>query len=194
MQPDEPPVDITDSLLRKWTGLRYTLPPVNKLASELKLAITDDMKIPITTYQFNLLLNTKLGDTVSEMEANVLFKKSSRERCHDALVAPVLTALHCDTPEPDSTEDVWHFFWDVNIAHRLRILVPNSTLRRNTSRNTGTKQFRPDVAMNVHSNCLFRAEERRTTGQNPKMDLVSKLQSWMYDPAEYVFGKHPCTS
>lgn len=154
------------------------------------LELSDDMKIPLTPDRFSVLLSTKLTDALSEMEANMLFKKSHRERCLDTLLAPILTAIYFDTPGADSTEDAWHLFWDLNISHRLLILVPDSTLRRNTSRDTGTRRLRPDVVMNVHSNCLFRAEERWTTGRNPKSELDSKLTSWVYDPAAYVFGKH----
>jgi hypothetical protein len=97
-------------------------------------------------------------------------------------------------PQTGTTEDSFHSFWDALIVKPIIIGCPDGVYNRNTSRNTSTGLFRPDISYLIRGACLMRGEEKGPENtENPADELVSKLK-WSYGDCPYIFGYYATAS
>jgi hypothetical protein len=93
-------------------------------------------------------------------------------------------------PDGDSTEALFHSFWDNNIRQILESVFLASKTIRGSNMHTSTGLLSPDFGLLLGGNCVFRGEEKapQYSGRHPKEELIQKLR-WTYDPASYILGR-----
>ena len=101
-------VDISVTLVHRWAQLTLPLPPLDALA--------EDNKIPLSEYFMRQLMSVQVNPRAMCNLDNVnrLFRSSEDEQAN-ILWTIVKSSLMFSLPDNDSAESSFHAFWDHNI-------------------------------------------------------------------------------
>ena len=176
------------SIVESWRAKRPKgdLPKIQELARIADLSLSDSEKIPITARQMRSLVSLSDDDDFcAQNDVELLFCLGSGSDLSDK----IFTAVKERSPLMDSTEDLFHSFWDRNLRAILEIILPRGRSIRNSNQHTETGVLRPDFAFLFRLLALFRGEEKSLRDRNnPKQELAEKLM-WAYRPAPYILGE-----
>jgi hypothetical protein len=171
-------VDITRDLVARWSR-PVPASSVEALRLYLQQPLTEEEKIPISQSNFDRLCvpfsAESPGSALCPQRLSTLFRVSADKRAR-GIITPFFSAIQ-STPPPIGTEDCFHSTYDKNISDILKITLSDSTVIRNSNRNTSTALKRPDYGLVVDGNCIFRGEEQGSdsTG-DPERELLEKIR------------------
>lgn len=182
--------DVSGEVLEKLVKRpRFTIPDIGSLRDFLNSELPEDIKIPISQDEIEMLQSRNITDPCSLDNLRVLFRVSDTESATGLCVRAIFSPILKDKTPPDNgTEYSFVGLWDTCIRDILEYLIPDGVSIRNSNRNTSTRDDRPDYGLILNNVCPFRGEEKSSSSpDNPKSELGRKLL-WTYDPAPYVLG------
>jgi hypothetical protein len=172
---------------------KMTLPEIGLLGEFLDSELPENLKIPLTQYEIDMLKSDSITDPCSLDDLRILFRVSDTESATKFCSRVIFTSiLYDNVPPDDGTENNFITFWDTCIRNPLELLIPDGSSIRNSNKGTSTNGDRPDYGFILSNVCPFRGEEKSSINtEDPKVELGNKLL-WTYDPAPYVLGKILC--
>ncbi|EXX67225.1 hypothetical protein RirG_116310 [Rhizophagus irregularis DAOM 197198w] len=182
--------DVGGEVLRKLIKrTRLTIPEIGSLSELLDGELSEDIKIPISQNEIDLLQSKNVTVLCSLDDLRVLFRVSDTESATDFCIRAIFSPILNDKiPPDDGTEYSFVGLWDNCIRNLLEYLIPDGVSIRNCSKFSSTRDDRPDYGLILNNVCLFRGEEKSPTStEDPKSELGRKFL-WTYDPAPYVLG------
>jgi hypothetical protein len=133
-------VDITDTLLSRWSNLTTTLPTSSQeLAAYFNKPLEEDDKVPLSHLSMSTLVS-RGGPKIkcSERDLQRIFRSSEDEES-DYIWTTLKATINAGAPDSDGTEASFHSFWDDNIRKIITLIDTPNKIIRNSNRGTSAR-------------------------------------------------------